>query len=146
MFSCGRKTYWKQNYFKWITLRTIIMQFPSLTYFFKHKTKMVGDCCRIKFLWCSVGRNKLMHFQSKISIFKFLWRTCNRVDGKASFESCLSKGQAKIQVFFKFCNIKNVSTAGLGTTCIWTQRHGEVNSRIAEHRQLTNHTIDWNQC
>jgi len=51
--------------------------FPDLV-FLKHKSKMSGDRCVLKFPRCSVDGKHLMRFQSENAVLKFPWGS---VDG-----------------------------------------------------------------
>ena len=64
-----RKTFWKRSLWKrWRHDKS--RDFPNRV-FLKHKSKMTGDCCLLRFLRCRVIGRYLTRFQSEITVFKF---------------------------------------------------------------------------
>ena len=85
-FSCGRKTFWRRSFSKPMGGVTIIVWYPYDRVFLKHKSKMTGECCVIKFLWSSLDRTHLC-FQCETDVSKSLW-PC--VDGALALMSAAS--------------------------------------------------------
>ena len=69
-FSCGLKTFWELCFSKTMTSQQSL-DFPDRI-FIKHKSKMTGDRCIFKFLWCSVDGKHFLRFQSETTIFKLI--------------------------------------------------------------------------